>query len=108
MGHFVYLCSKNMKKQEKIPESHQSILEQLGELLKKHRKERRIGYIDAAKDMGLSKNTLSPMENGRLNFQFTTLLQVLNYYDVTLSEFFNELNEVGSKPGKNPVKKIKS
>lgn len=79
-----------MIKQDQIQPQHQEMLAEIGRQLKKFRKEKKQGYIDAAKGVGVSKNTLYRMEEGEINFQFTTLLQVLDYYNVSIYDFFQQ------------------
>lgn len=79
-----------MKKQEQIHPQHKEMLEEIGERLRKIRKEKKLNGEDAAKNIGISLKTLYPTERGEINFQFTTLLQILNYYGVSVYDFFNQ------------------
>jgi transcriptional regulator with XRE-family HTH domain len=79
-----------MKKQDQILPKHKEMLEEIGERLRKIRKEKKLNGEDAAKNIGISLKTLYPMERGEINFQFTTLLQILNYYGVSVYDFFNQ------------------
>ena len=80
-------------KQRVISESHQLLLKQIGEQLKTLRKEKNITYVKAAEEIGMDRNTLNSMENGKFNFKFTTLLLALEYYGVTIVDFFNTINK---------------
>jgi|LSQX01.2.fsa_nt_gb transcriptional regulator with XRE-family HTH domain len=77
-----------MKKQDQILPQHKEMLEEIGERLRKIRKEKKLNGEDAAKNIGISLKTLYPMERGEINFQFTTLLQMLDYYGVSVFDFF--------------------
>jgi transcriptional regulator with XRE-family HTH domain len=79
-----------MKKQDQILPQHKEMLEEIGERLRKIRKEKKLNGEDAAKNIGISLKTLYPMERGEINFQFTTLLQMLDYYGVSVYDFFNQ------------------
>lgn len=80
-------------KPKNISDSHQAILNEIGNQLKQFRKEKNITYVNAAKEMGINKNTLNSMENGRLNFQFTSILITLEYYSVSIQHFFSDISE---------------
>ena len=81
-----------MIKQESISSENQELLKKIGGKLKQLREQKGSrNYIMAAKAIGISRNTYNLLEMGKINFQFTTLYQVLIYYNVTLSDFFRDL-----------------
>jgi transcriptional regulator with XRE-family HTH domain len=84
-------------KQRAISESHQLLLIQIGEKLKKLRKEKCITYVKAAEEIGMDRNTLNSMENGKFYFKFNTLLLALEYYGITVFDFFTEISKSASE-----------
>ena len=80
-------------KHDKISESHLAILEDIGRVLKRLRKEKKVGYIEAAEEIGIDRNTLNYMENGKSSFKFINLLMVLDYYDISLQDLFSEISK---------------
>jgi len=79
-----------MIKQEQISPEHQKLLLEIGSRIKQLRTNQTKGYIETANEIGVSRNTYNLLELGRINFQFSTLLQVLDYYEISLSEFFKD------------------
>ena len=77
-----------MKKFDEISPEHQKFLINVGKELKLLRTLMGKSYIQLAEDIGISRNTYNLMENGKINFQFTTLLQVIDYYGYSLLDFF--------------------
>ena len=78
-------------KHDNISESHEIILKEIGKVLKRLRKEKNVGYIEAAKEIGIDRNTLNYMENGKSSFKFINLLMVLDYYDISFNDFFSKV-----------------
>lgn len=78
-------------KPKEIKEEDQKLLKAIGQKIKELRKEKGIGYIELAKEIGISRNALSLVETGRVYFNFSTLLQILRYFKLSTDEFFNEL-----------------
>ena len=84
-----------MKRQEKISHEQKEMMEKLGEKIKQLRIEQNKGYILFAKEIGIPKNTYYNIENGILNFQFSSLCQILLYYkqqhNISPEEIFKDL-----------------
>lgn len=80
-----------MKKPSNLPEEHQELLKQIGTKLRTIRKDQSKSYEAMAEDIGLQRTTYNLLEQGRLNFQFSTLLQVLSYHKISISDFFKDL-----------------
>ena len=52
------------------------------------RKERGIRQDDFAKCMGVSRQTISSLENGRYNPSITLAYKIANYFGMTIEEVF--------------------
>jgi transcriptional regulator with XRE-family HTH domain len=81
-----------VKKSDAISSEHKELLVRIGKTLQKLRAERGKTYVETAKEMGVPRNTLNRMELGQINFQFLTLVRALNYYHLSISQFFDKLN----------------
>ena len=81
-----------MKKSDAIPSEQKKLLVQIGKKLQKLRADRGKTYVETAKEMGVPRNTLNRMELGQINFQLLTLVSVLNYYHLSISQFFDILD----------------
>ena len=79
-------------KPKPIKEDDQELMKTIGRKIKDLRKDRKIGYIDLADEIGISRNALNLIENGRVYFNFSTLLQILRYFETTTDDFFKDLN----------------
>ena len=84
-----------MKKPDKISPEQKEFLVKLGKKLKKLRLDQKKGYEPLAEEMGVARNTYYAIEEGRLDFQFSSLFQILLYYkrrhNITLEELFKDL-----------------
>ncbi len=84
-----------VKKPDNISEEQRKLMKQLGEKIKKLRKDQKKGYIQLAKEIGIPRNTYYNMECGTLNFQFSSLCQIMLYYkkhhNILPEEFFKDL-----------------
>ena len=80
-----------MLRADQLSKEQQNIIKEFGKELKRLRKNRKKSYPDMAKLLGLSKNTYYLMEAGTLNFQFSTYLQVLNYYGISEIELLKHV-----------------
>lgn len=52
------------------------------------RKERGIRQEEFAKSMGVSRQTISSLENGRYNPSITLAYKIARYFDMTIEEVF--------------------
>ena len=52
------------------------------------RKERGIRQEDFAKEMGVSRQTISSLENGRYNPSIMLAYKIAKYFDMTIEEVF--------------------
>ena len=79
-----------MASQEISPE-HSSLLKEIGINLKDRRKATQMTINDTAKMMGLFRLTYMKLEKGG-NYNITTLLKALDYYGISLKDFFGDLS----------------
>ena len=79
-----------MKPKEIAPEYHE-LFHAIGKRIRELRKSKGMGYIEMAEQIGISRNSYSQLELGISNFQFITLLAVLKYHGIGLTEFFKDL-----------------
>ncbi|MCY1719228.1 helix-turn-helix transcriptional regulator [Prolixibacteraceae bacterium Z1-6] len=82
-----------MKNFDKISFEHKKILEDVGIELKRLRTKKTKSYTQLAEEIGISRNTYNSMELGKINFQLSTLLQVLDYHGVSIHKFFEDLSK---------------
>jgi DNA-binding XRE family transcriptional regulator len=84
-----------VKNPDKISPDQKEFLVKLGKKLKKLRLDQKKGYEPLAKEMGVARNTYFAIEEGRIDFQFSSLFQILLYYkhkhNITLEELFKDL-----------------
>lgn len=78
-------------KPKEIPTEHQELMKEIGRRLKELRKTHGLSYIEFAEQIGISRNSYNQLELGISNFQFLTLLMVLNHHRIELSDFFKDL-----------------
>ena len=83
-----------MIKHNQLSEDHKILLSEIGKKLKQVRKDKWKNYNDLVKEIGISKNTYNLMENGKINFQLSTLLQVLDFHDISVSDFFKDIEKL--------------
>ena len=60
----------------------------IGSLLRKLRKEQKLSYAELSKRCGISKNQYLFIEQGERTTTLTTFRLILNYYGLSVSEFF--------------------
>jgi len=84
-----------MKKPDNISLEQKEMMVKLGEKLKELRLNQKKGYEPLAKEMGLPRNTYYNIEAGRVDFQFSSLYQILLYYkrhhNITIEDIFRDL-----------------
>lgn len=92
-----------MKKTKELPEEYQIIFDQIGQGLINIRKREEKNYVRMAEKIGIDRKTYNLLEQGKLNFQFSTLLQVLDYFKIPAYDFFPEIRNL---PRRIPKKKV--
>lgn len=85
--------AKKSPKHQEIALQHQTLMSEIGIGIKKLRTETNKGLVETAKSMNISRNEYSLMENGKIYFKFSTLLRVLDYHNISLSDFIKGLKE---------------
>jgi len=80
-----------VKKTDDLPQDYQEILKDIGQRLRVMRKSQKKGYVLMAEEIGLHKNSYNQIERGKLNFQFSTLIQILRYHNTSINDFFKEV-----------------
>jgi transcriptional regulator with XRE-family HTH domain len=82
-----------MKTRKKpISPEHQKILDKIGQELKRRRDETGLSYTALAKEIGMDKNSYYYIESAKVICGMVNLLQILDYYEITLSEFFQSID----------------
>lgn len=77
-------------KPKEITEEYHDFLLKIGDRIKELRKEKKLGYVEISKQVGISKNTYNQMELGNINFQIGSLLAILKYHGISFEQFFKE------------------
>ena len=75
---FTYALDKSIIKREIIVKNR----------IEEIRKERGIKQEDFAKSMGVSRQTISSLENGRYNPSIILAFKIAKYFDTTIEEVF--------------------
>ena len=79
-------------------ESHarqDAVLQKIGLKLKELRLAKGISYTALAEELQISRNTYNLIELGKTNFQFRTLITILDYHGISIDFFFQSFK---SKP----------
>jgi len=85
------LIKKKYQPSKEIKPEHKELMLKVGRKLETLRKGKKISAFRLSMELGISRNTYSNMEYGKVYFNVLTLLQVLDYYQVTAFEFFSDL-----------------
>ncbi len=75
---------------EILPE-HKEFISAIGEKLKQLRTEKQLSIFKLCDVMKISRNKYALMEKGMLYFNFFSLLQLLDYHQISPEEFFKDL-----------------
>lgn len=67
-------------------------LEQFGAILKQLRQEKKLTLLDLEVRTGINEGTLSKIENGRKNFNFTTLVKLAKGLEIPVSKLLSKFN----------------
>jgi DNA-binding XRE family transcriptional regulator len=78
-------------KQQKMSDEQRVFLSFMGFLIKELRRRKKLSYEKMAEEIGIARNTYYLLENGEINFQFTTLQLVLKYHKLPISTFFRDV-----------------
>jgi DNA-binding XRE family transcriptional regulator len=84
-----------VKKPDEISDEQKDFMVRLGKKIKQLRLDQKKSYEALALEMGLPRNTYYNIEVGKLNFQFSSLCQILLYYkrqhNISSEEIFKDL-----------------
>jgi transcriptional regulator with XRE-family HTH domain len=67
-------------------------LEQFGAILKQLRIEKGLTLLDLEVRTGINEGTLSKIENGKKNFNFTTLVKLAKGLEIPVSKLLSKFN----------------
>lgn len=70
----------------------------IGPKLRELRKERKLTQTDLAARIGIQQSDLSRMEKGEYRVSLDTLFKILTEFNVSVGEFFDELNRETMNP----------
>lgn len=76
-----------------IRTEHQEFMKKIGLKLQEQRKNRGISISSLSTEIGISRNAYAQMEAGKVYFNFLSLLQVLDYFQISKEDFFAELKK---------------
>ncbi|MBN2634755.1 MAG: helix-turn-helix transcriptional regulator [Prolixibacteraceae bacterium] len=82
-----------MMNKKEISEDNQLLLTSIAKRLEEMRKSKGIGYVDFAKEVGISKNVYYQIEQGKSNFQINTLMVILQHHEVSFIDFIQSLEK---------------
>jgi transcriptional regulator with XRE-family HTH domain len=74
-----------------VDESHKPILDSIGRRLKQIREGKNLTIEQVAKSARISRNGIALMEKGETYFNLSTLLSLLDIYQVDHKKFFKDL-----------------
>jgi transcriptional regulator with XRE-family HTH domain len=78
-------------KPKEIKSEHKELMEEIGRRVKKLRTDKSIAYIEMAKAIGLSRNAYHSIELGHVYFNFSSLLLIANYHNISVSALLEGL-----------------
>lgn len=70
----------------------------IGPRIRKMRKERKLTQTELASRIGIQQSDLSRMEKGEYRVSLDTLFRILAEFDVSISEFFDDVNQESMTP----------
>lgn len=70
----------------------------IGPRIRKMRKERKLTQTDLASRIGIQQSDLSRMEKGEYRVSLDTLFRILAEFNVSISEFFDDVNKEQMTP----------
>ena len=82
---------KKSPRPKEITQEHQKLMSDLGNRIKKLRIDKDKGLIEMANEIKISRNEYSHLEQGKIYFKFSTLLRILDYHNISFSDFTKDL-----------------
>ena len=73
---------------KEIETEHQNLMRGIGKKIKSLRYEKKKSYIEMARLVNVSRNNYNLIELGKIYFKFSTLLKILDYHEISVSDFF--------------------
>jgi len=74
-----------------VKPEHKELMLKIGLKLEGLRKNKKISSSGLAKEIGISRNAYHMMEAGKVYFNVMSLMQIMNYHQISVPDFFNEL-----------------
>src|SRR5438477_11359364 len=71
-------------------------LELVGRKIRQLRRQRKLTQVELAEKIGIHQSDLSRMEKGEYKVGLDTLLKILQTFDLSIGDFFDEANRVQS------------
>lgn len=75
---------------------HKPQLELVGRKIRQIRRQRKLTQVELADRIGIHQSDLSRMEQGEYKVGLDTLLKILQAFDLSIGEFFDEGSTIGS------------
>jgi len=76
---------------KEVNEKHLKLMGKIGNELRKLRESKGLNIQDMAKELKMSRNGYSKMERGLVYYNISTLLDILQYHDVSIKNFISKL-----------------
>ncbi len=87
------ISNKNWQPPKKVLPEHSEFLSCIGNELKRLREKKGLSISKLCKELSISRNSYSLMENGEVYFSMENFLQVLQYHKISPIKFFKRLKE---------------
>lgn len=71
-------------------------VELVGRKIRQLRRQRKLTQVELAETIGIHQSDLSRMEQGQYKVGLDTLLKILQTFDVSIGEFFDESSRTGT------------
>ena len=78
---------------ESIMKNNQILLHDVGALIRKLRKEKRMSGVDLGAELGISQQQISRYENATSEISVSTLINILAVFNITPAEFFTRISD---------------
>jgi HTH-type transcriptional regulator, competence development regulator len=75
-----------------MTDDNNQILEQFGTILKQLRLEKKLTLLDLEVRSGVTEGDISRIENGKKNFNFTTLVKLAKGLEIPVSKLLSKFN----------------
>lgn len=75
-------------------------LELVGRKIRQLRRQRKLTQVELAEKIGIHQSDLSRMEQGQYKVGLDTLLKILQCFDLSIGDFFDETNRVDNIIGR--------